>query len=156
MKTSVDANSMVMYGETRRVNKRKGAPKSSLSSISSYGYLYGLLYENSGVEVLDTLGLCSRIKYRKTITFCSQVFKRTVQKWVFTRETLPHTVSQRYTGGAMYFLKLLRKLCYVKTEAICSDFSDKIGWFKNLLTPWNSTARNLKYTFTHKTHFYMP
>lgn len=30
-------------------------------------------------------------------------------------------------GGVMYFLKFLRKLCYVKMEVICSDFFDKIG-----------------------------
>lgn len=54
-------------------------------------------------------------------------FKRTLKKWVFTRETLPYIMSQRYTGEAMYFLKPLRKWCYVKTEVICSNSLIKLA-----------------------------
>lgn len=49
MKIFVDVNFMVMYGEIRRVNKRKGVMKFLFFSISFYGYLYGLFYENLGV-----------------------------------------------------------------------------------------------------------
>lgn len=49
MKIFVDVNFMVMYGEIRRVNKRKGVLIFLFFSISFYGYLYGLFDENLGV-----------------------------------------------------------------------------------------------------------